>query len=132
MSIWNLNLYWLYVLIMSHSRFRLNLQSIVAWLFAIASFANWLSVRMRTKWLWARVQLQSLYLYDYHQSRYDIHDTNIWAWYSLERLHRDPSISIASRSRETFHSVALEIRSCSRLTRFGQLSLLCPAKMQLC
>ena len=29
----------------------------------LASFAKWLSVRLRTKWFWARIQLQSLNLY---------------------------------------------------------------------
>ena len=44
----------LYVLVMSRTRFRVNPHSIVA------SLAKWLSVRLRTKWFWVRVQLQSL------------------------------------------------------------------------
>ena len=42
----------LYVLIMSRTRFRVNPYS-------KASLAKWLSVRLRTKWLWVRVLLQS-------------------------------------------------------------------------
>ena len=38
-------------------------------------------------------------------------------WYPLGRLYRYPSIIISSCSHETFHSVALQIRSCSRLLR---------------
>ena len=40
---------WLYVLIMSRTNFRVNLHCIVAWM---ASLAKWLSVRLRTKWMW--------------------------------------------------------------------------------
>ena len=47
------NIY-LCVLIMSRTRFRVNPHSIVA------SLAKWLSVRLRIKWLWVRVPLQSL------------------------------------------------------------------------
>ena len=38
-------------------------------------------------------------------------------WYPLGRLYRYPSITISSCSHEIFHSVALQIRSCSRLLR---------------
>ena len=30
----------------------------------LTSLAKWLSVRLRTKWFWVRVQLQSLILYE--------------------------------------------------------------------
>ena len=38
---------------MSRTRFRVNPHSIAA------SLAKWLSVRLRTKWFWVQVQLQS-------------------------------------------------------------------------
>ena len=47
--------YWLYVLIMSCTRFRVNPH-------LHSSLAKWLSVCLWTKWLWVRVQLQSLIL----------------------------------------------------------------------
>ena len=45
----------LYVLIMSRTRFRVNLRSIVAWV-----LRNSLLVHLRTKWLWVEIPLQSL------------------------------------------------------------------------
>ena len=47
---------WLYVIVVSRTGFRANSNSIVA------SLAKWLSVRLRNKWFWVRVQLQSLKL----------------------------------------------------------------------
>ena len=55
----------LYVLVMSRTRFRVNPHSIAA------SLAKWLSVRLRTKWFWVRVQLQSLH----HASHMVKHNT---------------------------------------------------------
>ena len=43
----------LYVLIMSRTRFRVNPHF---------SLGKWLSIHLGTKWLWVRVQLQSLQL----------------------------------------------------------------------
>ena len=37
-----------------------------------ASLAKWLSVRLRTKWFWVRVQLQSLYL-----QKIALHEVNL-------------------------------------------------------
>ena len=51
---------WLYVIVVSRTGFRANSNTIVA------SLAKWLSVRLRNKWFWVRVQLQSL---DLHISR---------------------------------------------------------------
>ena len=48
---------WLYVIVVSRTGFRANSNSIVA------SLAKWLSVRLRNKWFWVRVQLQSLNLH---------------------------------------------------------------------
>ena len=54
---------------MSHTRFRVNPHSKVAWMsrnylletgVKLASLAKWLSARLRTKWLWVRFPLQSL------------------------------------------------------------------------
>ena len=43
-----------YVIIMSCMCFRVNLHSIVAWMprNSLANLAKWLSVHLRTKWLW--------------------------------------------------------------------------------
>ena len=49
---------WMYVLILSHTRFKVSPLSIVASL-AIASLVEWLSVLLQTKCSWARVPLQS-------------------------------------------------------------------------
>ena len=53
---------WLYVLVMSRTRLRVNPHSTVAWMSRnslLEAGAKWLSVRLRTKWFWVRVQLQS-------------------------------------------------------------------------
>ena len=47
------------VLIMSHTRFRVNLHSVVAWMSINFSLAKWLSVRSRSKCLWLRIPLLS-------------------------------------------------------------------------
>ena len=80
---------WLYVIIMSHMSIRVNQLSIVRlnvkellsqsrshiWslsdsneirTYNNASFAKWLSVRSRTKWLWVRILLLSLKLQIWH------------------------------------------------------------------
>ena len=63
---------WLYLLVMSHMHFRVNPHSIVnpvlpnGWVFVYKlsglECGYWLSVRLRTKWFWVRIQLQSLKL----------------------------------------------------------------------
>ena len=57
---------WLYVLIMSPTRFRLNLNSVVTWISrnslletGAVSRCSWVFF-LRTKWLWVRTPLQSL------------------------------------------------------------------------
>ena len=59
---WTFQSNWLYVIIMSRKHFRVNPQSIFAWMSrnSFVSLAKWLSVHLRTKWLWVRVPLQSL------------------------------------------------------------------------
>ena len=58
------------ILLLCHLRVSENPDAIVAWMSrnsllqegAKSSLAKWLSVSLRTKWMWARVQLQSLKL----------------------------------------------------------------------
>ena len=48
---------------MSRTRLRVNPYSIVAWMSRnslLEAGAKWLSVRLRTKWLWVRFQFQSI------------------------------------------------------------------------
>ena len=52
LSVWCI---YLYVLVMSRTHFRVKTQ-----LNHFASLAKWLNVRLQSKWLWVRVQLQSL------------------------------------------------------------------------
>ena len=47
------------ILVMSRMRFRVNPHS---------SLAKWLSVRLRSKWLWVRVPMQSLNSYEVERS----------------------------------------------------------------
>ena len=68
----NNRFYCTYVLVMSRTRFRVSPHSIVEstlyswivseWIHTLVSLAKQLSVRLRTKWLWVRVQFQSLLL----------------------------------------------------------------------
>ena len=53
---------WLYVLVMSRTRFRVNPHSIAAWMSRNSLFEAARSVCLRTKSLWVRFQLQSLKL----------------------------------------------------------------------
>ena len=55
----------------------------------MASLAKWLSVRLQTKWLWVRVQLQSLKLQISHllQEGVSWHSGNYRVWFTLKRVH---------------------------------------------
>ena len=56
------------VLVISRTRFRVNPHSIVAWMLRNSlletGLAKWLSVPLRTKWSWVRVQLQIILNYN--------------------------------------------------------------------
>ena len=62
----------LYVLIMSRTRFRVNPHF---------SLAKWLSIHLGTKWLWVRVQLQSLQL-----ARFQRFTTRFTKNYNLQKF----------------------------------------------
>ena len=55
------NLFQLHVFVMPRTRFKVNPHSRVTLYLSI--LAKWLTVRLRTKWFWVRVQLQSLNLF---------------------------------------------------------------------
>ena len=55
--------YWLYVLVISRTRFRVSPYSIVSPIWH-SSLAEQLSVLLRTKWFWVRAKLQSLVIID--------------------------------------------------------------------
>ena len=102
LNIFNMNEIWLswfwtlykdYVIVISRTRFRVNLHSIVAWMPRSKQAQNlkvkwlqldsnpWLSVLLRTKWFWVPVQLQSLYK--------DFISSVQWEWYRGERYNRE-------------------------------------------